>query len=340
MPTAANAAYYAEIVRGEGGAAPAGRGGHPDRPARLRGAEGADVDEIVDRAQAEIYDVTERRTTEDYVVLEELLQPTMDEIDAIASRGGSSLGVPTGFADLDELTNGLHPGQMIIVAARPGVGKALALDTPLPTPTGWTTMGEVAVGDELIGADGRPTTVVAATEVMLDRPCYEVEFSDGSVIVADAEHQWLTDDAGARRRPDSPTGPRASGDGPDHGEIADGPARSTTRSANAAPLELPEADLPLAAVHARRAGWARRRVRGGPGGRGARRGRGRATWCDDDRDGRACDPGGATCGLERAAARAAGRAAGHRRHRDGRRRPCGSRRRADRTGRGRARSWW
>ena len=53
-------------------------------------------------------------------------------------------------------------------------------------------MGEVAVGDHLIGADGHPTRVVAATEVMLQRPCYEVEFSDGSVIVADAEHQWPT----------------------------------------------------------------------------------------------------------------------------------------------------
>ena len=47
----------------------------------------------------------------------------MDEIDAIASRGGVSLGVPTGFADLDAATNGLHPGQMIVVAARPGVGE-------------------------------------------------------------------------------------------------------------------------------------------------------------------------------------------------------------------------
>ena len=53
----------------------------------------------------------------------------MDEIDAIATRGGMSLGVPTGFSDLDEVTNGLHPGQMIIVAARPGVGKStLGLD--------------------------------------------------------------------------------------------------------------------------------------------------------------------------------------------------------------------
>ncbi|OLL70016.1 Replicative DNA helicase [Pseudonocardia sp. Ae150A_Ps1] len=62
-------------------------------------------------------------------MLEELLQPTMDEIDAIASRGGQSTGVPTGFADLDQVTNGLHPGQMVVVAARPGLGKStLGLD--------------------------------------------------------------------------------------------------------------------------------------------------------------------------------------------------------------------
>ncbi len=88
------------------------------------------------------------------MALEDLLQPTMDEIDAIASSGGIARGVPTGFTELDEVTNGLHPGQMIIIAARPGVGKALKLDTPLPTPSGWTTMGDVAVGDWLLGADG------------------------------------------------------------------------------------------------------------------------------------------------------------------------------------------
>ncbi|MGH3566725.1 MAG: ATP-binding protein [Pseudonocardia sp.] len=73
-----------------------------------------------------------------------------------------------------------------------GSGKALASDTPLPTPTGWTTMGEVAVGDELLGRDGKPTRVVAATEVMHNRPCYDVVFSDGSVIRADGQHEWLT----------------------------------------------------------------------------------------------------------------------------------------------------
>ncbi|TWP53142.1 replicative DNA helicase [Lentzea tibetensis] len=193
VPTAANAGYYAEIVAEKAVLRRLVEAGTRIVQLGYNGAEGADVDEVVDRAQAAIYEVTDRRTTEDYVALEDLLQPTMDEIDAIASRGGSSLGIPTGFADLDELTNGLHPGQMIIVAARPGVGKALALDTPLPTPTGWTTMGEVTVGSQLMGADGRPTTVVAATEVMPGRPCFSVEFSDGTVIVADAEHQWLTE---------------------------------------------------------------------------------------------------------------------------------------------------
>ncbi|GGL96668.1 replicative DNA helicase [Nakamurella endophytica] len=133
VPTAANASYYARIVAEkavlrrlvEAGTriVQLGYGGNEGQ------VGGGEVDEIVDRAQAEIFEVTERRTSEDYVVLEELLQPTMDEIDAIASRGGMSSGVPTGFADLDSLTNGLHPGQMIIIAARPGVGKStLALD--------------------------------------------------------------------------------------------------------------------------------------------------------------------------------------------------------------------
>jgi replicative DNA helicase len=199
VPTAANAGYYAEIVAEKALLRRLVEAGTRVVQYGYAGAEGADVNEIVDRAQAEIYDVTERRTSEDFVPLEQLLQPTMDEIDAIASSGGLSRGVPTGFAELDEVTNGLHPGQMIIVAARPGVGKALALDTPLPTPGGWTTMGDVSVGDHLIGADGQPTLVVAATEAMLGRPCYEVEFSDGTVIVADAEHQWLTDTRASRK---------------------------------------------------------------------------------------------------------------------------------------------
>ena len=192
VPTAANAGFYAGIVAEKALLRRLVEAGTRVVQYGYAGAEGADVTEIVDRAQAEIYDVTEGRTSEDFVALEDLLQPTMDEIDAIASQGGLARGVPTGFVELDEVTNGLHPGQMIIIAARPGVGKALALNTPLPTPAGWTTMGDVAVGDCLLGADGEPTRVVAATDIMLGRPCYEVEFSDGTVVVADGSHRWPT----------------------------------------------------------------------------------------------------------------------------------------------------
>jgi replicative DNA helicase len=190
VPIAANAGYYAEIVREKAILRRLVDAG--TRIAQWGYAGEGEVDEMVDRAQAEVYGVTDKRTSEDYAPLSSIMEATLDEIEAISNQDGEMVGVPTGFADLDELTNGLHGGQMVIVAARPAVGKALALDTPLPTPSGWTTMGEVQVGDRLYGGDGKPTTVVAATEVMLDRSCYEIDFSDGSKIIADAQHQWLT----------------------------------------------------------------------------------------------------------------------------------------------------
>ncbi|MQA33470.1 replicative DNA helicase [Modestobacter roseus] len=255
-PTAANAGYYAAIVAEQAVLRRLVEAG--TRVVQLGyGAAGGkgDVDDIVDRAQQEIYDVTEKRMSEDYSRLEDVLQPTMDELDAIASRGGTARGVPTGIRDLDELTNGLQAGQMVVIAARPGVGKALALDTPVATPSGWTTMGEVAVGDQVIGSDGRPTTVVAATETMTDRPCYEVHFSDGSVIVADAQHQWLTDTRASRRSAQEARAragvPRELAAVRTTEEIARTVRCSTADSRlnhsvrNAAPLELPAAELSL-----------------------------------------------------------------------------------------------
>jgi replicative DNA helicase len=202
VPTAANAAYYARIVSERAVLRRLVEAG--TRIVQLgygvAAGGGRDVDDVVDLAQQAVYDVTERRISEDFAILADMLQPTLDEIEAVGAQGGLMTGVPTGFSDLDRLLHGLHPGQLIVVAGRPGLGKALALDTPLPTAGGWTTMGEVAVGDRLIGADGRPTTVVATSHVMRNRPCYEVEFSDASVITADAEHLWRTTTRASRRQ--------------------------------------------------------------------------------------------------------------------------------------------
>ena len=190
VPTAANAGYYAEIVQERAVLRRLVDAG--TRIVQMGYGQGGDVEDIVNAAQAEVYQVADKRGGEDYIAVGEVLEATIDEIEHASGKNGEMVGVPTGFTELDQLTNGLHPGQMIVIAARPAVGKALALDTPLVTPTGWTTMGEVQVGDEVVGAGGRPTRVVAATEVMTDRPCYEVAFSDGSTIVADAQHQWVT----------------------------------------------------------------------------------------------------------------------------------------------------
>ena len=88
----------------------------------------------------------------------------------------------------------------MLIAGATGAGKALALDTPIPTPGGWTTMGEIQVGGEVFDEHGHACKVTAATPVMQGRPCYEVEFSDGTVIVADAEHLWRTNTAAGRAR--------------------------------------------------------------------------------------------------------------------------------------------
>jgi replicative DNA helicase len=198
VPTAANAGYYARIVRERAILRRLVEAG--TRIVQLGYSGDGDADELVDRAEAEVYGVTERRVAEDFLSLSEIMPGALNEIEAIGSRGGALTGVPTGFADLDALTNGLHPGQMIVIAARPALGKAVSVDSPLPTPSGWTTMGEVQTGDWLLGADGKPTRVVAATGVMQGRPCYELEFDDGTMIVADAQHQWRTDTRAARRQ--------------------------------------------------------------------------------------------------------------------------------------------
>jgi replicative DNA helicase len=127
VPTAANAGYYARIVRERAILRRLVEVG--TRIVQLGYAGDGDADELVDRAQAEVYGVTERRVAEDFLPLSEIMPGALDEIEAIGTRGGVMTGVPTGFADLDTLTNGLHPGQMVVIAARPAIGKStLALD--------------------------------------------------------------------------------------------------------------------------------------------------------------------------------------------------------------------
>ncbi len=123
VPTAANAGFYAQIVAERAVLRRLVDAG--TRIVQMGYAQGGgDVEEIVNAAQAEVYGVAEKRGGEDYVPLWNTLNETMAEIEVAAGRTDELIGVPTGFTELDELTHGLHPGQMIVVAARPAIGKS------------------------------------------------------------------------------------------------------------------------------------------------------------------------------------------------------------------------
>ena len=121
-------------------------------------------------------------------------------------------------------------------------GKALTLDTPIRTPHGWTTMGEVRVGDIVFSIDGKTTRVVCESPVMHGRDCYEVMFDDGTSIRCDAEHEWSVCDINKKDRYKlhthttqvlAETYRKAAG------------SRARYSIPNCAPLDMPEAELPI-----------------------------------------------------------------------------------------------
>ncbi|MDR2619512.1 MAG: replicative DNA helicase [Propionibacteriaceae bacterium] len=127
VPIAANAVHYAEIVRDK---AVLRRMIEKAVKIAQLGYEGrGEARDIVDLAQSEMYSVSKGKNTEEYQVLAQLIPDAFDEIGRRMNFNGGVSGVPTGFKRLDDLTHGLHPGQLVLVAARPGLGKStLALD--------------------------------------------------------------------------------------------------------------------------------------------------------------------------------------------------------------------
>jgi replicative DNA helicase len=227
-----------------------------------------DVLAAVDRAEAMVFDVAQRRVTDTMSPIKELLDASLTRLEMLYEKGDSITGLPTGYHGLDELLSGLQPSTLNIIGARPATGKALALDTPIPTPSGWTTMGELEVGDEVFDEAGRPCRVLYTSPIFTDHRCFEVRFDDGTCIVADAGHRWLAYDLPAwkshRSRMDHlaggpPMNPRLARDQSarvkhprvvttqemvEEGVRADGGRRPNWYLPLAA-LDLPDADLPV-----------------------------------------------------------------------------------------------
>src|ERR1700751_178917 len=203
VPTAANAGYYARIVRERAILRRLVEAG--TRIVQLGYTGDGDADEIVDRAQAEVYAITDRRIAEDYHSLSEIMPGALEEIEAIGAHGGGISGVPTGFSDLDALTNGLHAGQMIVVAARPAVGKsALALDFArsatirhgLPTVVFSLEMGRNEITMRLLSAEARVPMHIMRTGQVSDDDWGRLarrmsEVADPPLFIADSPNMSL-----------------------------------------------------------------------------------------------------------------------------------------------------
>ncbi|MFC5281726.1 replicative DNA helicase [Arcanobacterium canis] len=128
VPTAANTAYYAQIVREQAQLRSLVEVG--TRITQLGyNTEGGDVAALLNMAQSEVYAMTQSRASHDYAAVREVIPGLIEELEANASRDGGLAGLATGFTDLDDVLSGLRSSQMIIVAARPGMGKStLAMD--------------------------------------------------------------------------------------------------------------------------------------------------------------------------------------------------------------------
>lgn len=87
-----------------------------------------------------------------------------------------------------------QPGiNRVVVKSASQVGKALDVETPIMTTTGWKRMGDLTINDQVFDENGNPVRVLAVSEVWNNRPCYEIRFSDGAVIIADENHEWCVD---------------------------------------------------------------------------------------------------------------------------------------------------
>ncbi|MFO1313452.1 MAG: replicative DNA helicase [Burkholderiales bacterium] len=192
VPTAANIRHYAQIVR-ERSILRQLAGTASEIAELAYNPMGRNARSVLDEAEAKVLHIAEQgsRGQRTFTPLKDLLVSAVDRIETLYNRDNPSdvTGVATGFTDLDRETAGLQPGDLVIVAGRPSMGKAQPLDARVLTTGGWKAMGEIAVGDAVASVDGN-ASVVTGVFPQGEREVFKVTFSDGRSTEACAEHLW------------------------------------------------------------------------------------------------------------------------------------------------------
>ena len=190
VPSASNIRRYAEIVR-ERSILRKLVTASDEIATNAFNPQGKPVERVLDEAEQKIFAIGEEgsRMKQGFQSLESLVVDLLDRVQEMADNPADVTGVPTGFSDLDRMTSGLQAGDLVVLAARPSMGKAQPLDARVRTRCGWKAMGEIEVGDALASVDGRPSIVTGVFPQGV-KTVYRIAFSDGRWAECCAEHLW------------------------------------------------------------------------------------------------------------------------------------------------------
>jgi replicative DNA helicase len=157
--------------------------------ARCYDAQG-DINTLVDRAEQAIFEVAQSRKKQGFEPMSKIVAKAFDRVTRLSERKEHITGVATGYAELDRMTAGLQPSDLIILAARPSMGKAQPLDALVLTAAeGFKRMGELRLGEQLASIDGQPSEVVGIYP-QGERQVYRITFADDRSTECCAEHLW------------------------------------------------------------------------------------------------------------------------------------------------------
>lgn len=190
VPSATNIRRYAEIVR--------------DRSLLRRlvttsdeiadtafNPKGRAASDIVDEAEQKIFKIGEqgKRNQQGFQSMDALVASLLTRVEEMADNPNDVTGVPTGFYDLDRMTSGLQAGDLIVLAARPSMGKAQPLDAKIRTLDGWKCIGALAIGEKLVSIDGEESLVTGIFPQGI-KQIYRMTFSDGRSTECCSAHLW------------------------------------------------------------------------------------------------------------------------------------------------------
>ncbi|HEY0386599.1 MAG TPA: DnaB-like helicase N-terminal domain-containing protein, partial [Pyrinomonadaceae bacterium] len=187
LPHFANIAHYAKMISGKSMLRQLVKVCNKVTSEALEEEEEPEL--ILDHAEQMIFALADERTRQGFAHVKPIADNLLEHVQEMAGRSAMLTGLTTGFNEVDSMTSGLQASDLIVVAARPSMGKAQPLTSRIKTPTGWTRMGDLRVGDALASHDGAPSFVTGVFPQGA-REVFRVTFSDGRSTLCCAEHLW------------------------------------------------------------------------------------------------------------------------------------------------------